>query len=67
MVGFDMTIKQGETMILSNEQKAMANKLRHNSGHYSSRMCFSCNKGKSQMGGGIDKKTRQWVCVECKK
>ncbi len=54
-------------MILSNEQKLMANKLRHNSGHYSSRMCFSCNKGKSQMGGGIDKKTRQWVCVECKK
>lgn len=54
-------------MKLSNEQQLVANRLRASTGHFSSRLCFCCNKPKSQMGGQIDKRTRQWVCVECKK
>jgi hypothetical protein len=52
---------------LSNEQKLVSNKLLGGIGHYSSRLCFCCNRPKSQAGGQTDKRTRQWVCMECKK
>lgn len=34
-------------------------------GHFVTRMCFTCNKPKSEHGGAINKRTRMWSCIAC--
>jgi len=29
------------------------------------RMCSKCNQPKPQLGGSLNRRTRQWVCVGC--
>lgn len=29
------------------------------------RMCFKCGRPRPQLGGRIDRRTRQWICKEC--
>lgn len=34
-------------------------------GHNILRMCFTCNKPKTELGGAIHKRTRMWSCAAC--
>lgn len=51
-------------MKLSTEQKTVADKMR-GTGMLATRMCFTCNKGKLQLGGKLNKRLNIWTCREC--